>query len=120
MFYPPPLSTGEPGSFARFTFERRMPIMIDDIIAGNDFPAGIVDALRAFRVEVLEGNIRPLGEDAPDVERWRAEGAGLYGRAWLDAPWYAAEAFFFRRGFVAAVSGRRQQRVPVERSRCTQ
>jgi len=97
MFYPPPLSTGEPGSFARFTFERRMPIMIDDVIAGNDFPAGIVDALRAFRVEVLEGNIRPLGEDAPDVERWRAEGAGLYGRAWLDAPWYAAEAFFFRR-----------------------
>ncbi len=97
MFYPTPLSTGEPESFARYSFERRMPIMIDDVIAGNDFPAGIVDALRALKAEVLGGVIRPLGEDAPDVERWRAEGAGLYGRAWLDAPWYAAEAFFFRR-----------------------
>lgn len=97
MFYPPPLSTGEPGSFARYTFARRMPIMIDDILAGNDFPAGIVDALRAFKAEVASGVIRPLGEDAPDVERWQAEGAGLYGRPWLDAPWYAAEAFFFRR-----------------------
>ena len=97
MFYPPPLSTGEPGSFARYTFERRMPIMIDDIMAGNDFPADIVDALRAFKAEVADGVIRPLGEDAPDAERWQAEGAGLYGRAWLDAPWYAAEAFFFRR-----------------------
>ncbi|MEO6061787.1 MAG: damage-control phosphatase ARMT1 family protein [Thermoflexales bacterium] len=97
MFYPPPLSTGEPGSFARYTFERRMPVMIDDVIAGNDFPTDIVDALRAFKAEVAEGVIRPLGEKAPDVERWRAEGAGLYGRAWLDAPWYAAEAFFFRR-----------------------
>jgi len=97
MFYPPPLSTGEPGSFARFTFERRMPVMLEDVIAGNDFPAGILDALRAFKAEVADGVIRPLCEDAPDVERWRVEGAGLYGRAWLDAPWYAAEAFFFRR-----------------------
>ena len=102
MFYPPPLSTGEPGSFARYTFERRMPIMIDDTLAGNDFPAGIVDALRAFKAEVAGGVIRPLGDDAPDVERWRAEGASLYGRPWLDAPWYAAEAFFFRRLLEAA------------------
>jgi hypothetical protein len=97
MFYPPPLSIGEPGSFARYTFERRMPIMIDDVIAGNDFPAGIVDALRAFKAEVADGVVRPLGEDAPDVERWQVEGASLHGRPWLDAPWYAAEAYFFRR-----------------------
>ena len=97
MFYPPPLSTGEPGSFARYTFTRRMPVMIDDVIAGNDYPDDIVTALRAFKAEVVDGVIRPLGEDALDAERWRVEGAGLFGRPWLDAPWYAAEAFFFRR-----------------------
>jgi uncharacterized protein with ATP-grasp and redox domains len=97
MFYPPPLSTGEPGSFARYTFEQRMPTMIDDVIAGNAYPEDIVAALRAFKAEVAGGVIRPLGEDAPDAARWMAEGAGLYGRPWLDAPWYAAEAVFFRR-----------------------
>ena len=76
MFYPPPLSTGEAGSFARYTFERRMPVMIDDVIAGNDYPADIVDALRALKAEVAGG---VPWRAAPGHAFFRIGAAGLFG-----------------------------------------
>lgn len=94
---PPPLSTSESGSLARFTFEVRIPRIIDDVIATNRYPSDIADALRALRAEVLGGLIEPLREDAPDQADWAEWAAPLAGRRWLDAPWCLAEAFFFRR-----------------------
>ncbi len=65
--HPPPILTSEPGSFARRTFEVRIPKIVLDTIHANDFPPEIVTALSALRQEILTGVIQPLHEDAPDL-----------------------------------------------------
>lgn len=94
---PPPLYTSEPGSFARRTFAERLPRMVDDIIAWNDYPPRIVRALRALKQEIVRGKIHALTEDADDCAFWNAHAAEHIGKAWLAAPWYWAETYFYRR-----------------------
>lgn len=94
---PPPILTSEPGSFARRTFEVRIPRIIDDTILDNDFPAEIAGALRALHDEIVSGTIEPLKENAPDRPFWDAHARNYVGRSWLDVPWYWAESFFYRR-----------------------
>src|SRR5512140_3490344 len=94
---PPPLLTSEPGSFARRTFEVRIPRIIDDTIRANAFPREIVAALRALHDEIVKGEIAPLHEDAPDRAFWDAQSRPYVGWSWLDVPWYWAESFFYRR-----------------------
>lgn len=94
---PPPFLTSEPGSFARRTFEERIPRIIEETIAANDFPSEIAQALVALRSEILNGVIAPLREDAPDQAFWEAHSQDKLGRSWLDVPWYWAESFFYRR-----------------------
>jgi uncharacterized protein with ATP-grasp and redox domains len=94
---PPPLSTGETGSFARYTFAVRIPRIIEETWEHNTFPAEIVDALTALRAEILGGPIRGLQEDAADVAFWNTVSAPYIGRGWLDVPWYWAESYLYRR-----------------------
>ncbi len=94
---PPPILTSEPGSFARRTFETRVPKIILDIIAANEFPPDIVTALHALRAEVLTGVIAPLRDAGPDRPFWDEHARPYLGRSWLDVPWYWAEAFLYRR-----------------------
>lgn len=94
---PPTLLTSEPGSFARHTFEVRIPQMVNDIIAWNDYPPKIVSALRALRKEIVSGKIGPLRENAADVDFWNQNAAEHIGKVWLDVPWYWAETYFYRR-----------------------
>jgi hypothetical protein len=94
---PPLLLTSEPDSFARKTFQTRIPRIIDQVIAVNDYPAEIVTALRALRAEIVSGTIQLLHEETEDREFWNAQARAYLGRTWLDLPWYWAEAFFYRR-----------------------
>jgi hypothetical protein len=94
---PPPLMTSEPGSFARQTIVQRKPQLIRQAIEDNGYPPKIVERLEAFRDEIASEPMQPLTEDAPDVDLWNGELAALGGRAWLDAPWFFAETFFYRR-----------------------
>lgn len=94
---PPPLMTSEPGSFARQTIVQRKPQLIGQALEDNGYPHEIVRRLEAFRDEIASEPMRPLTEDAADVGLWNGELAALGGRAWLDAPWYFAETFFYRR-----------------------
>jgi len=94
---PPLLMTSEPGSFARHTFQMRIPRIVDDVIATNNYPAEIVTALRALRDEIVGGVIRPLAEETDDREFWDEHAREHIGKSWLDVPWYWAEAFFYRR-----------------------
>ncbi|MCX7839743.1 MAG: damage-control phosphatase ARMT1 family protein [Anaerolineae bacterium] len=94
---PPLLLTSEPESFARKTFQTRIPRIIDEVIAVNAYPAEMVAALRALRAEIVNGTLQLLREDAEDREFWNAQARAYLGRTWLDLPWYWAEAFFYRR-----------------------
>jgi uncharacterized protein with ATP-grasp and redox domains len=89
--------TSEPGSFAHNTLAVRVPAILRDTIAANDFSPQIVGALEELHAELLAGHIRPLQEDTPDREYWNHISAPYIGRTWLDAPWYWAEAYFYRR-----------------------
>lgn len=94
---PPLLLTSEPDSFARKTFQTRIPRIIDEVIAVNAYPAEIVTALRALRAEILSGTLQLLHEDTEDRDFWNTQARAYLGRTWLDLPWYWAEAFFYRR-----------------------
>jgi len=89
--------TSEPGSFARRTIVKRKPQIIQQVIADTPYPPDIVRALEAFAEEIATSPMQPLRESSPDVDLWNSELAKYQGRPWLDAPWYFAEAYFYRR-----------------------
>ena len=89
--------TSEPGSFARRTIVERKPQIIRQVIENNDYPSHIVQALETFAEEVAACPMRPLTRQAPDVAHWNRQVAVHRGRPWIDAPWYLAESYFYRR-----------------------
>ena len=94
---PPPILTSEPGSFARWTFECRIPRIIDEVISTNNYPREILDDLHSLRLEVTTSSIQPLTEQAADKRYWNLVANPFLGNSWLDVPSYLAEAYFYRR-----------------------
>jgi len=97
---PPPLSTGEPGSFANKTLTTRKPMIVDNVLAdfGDRFPAHTVQALQNLRAELLNNHrIRPLQTTAPDADQWAAAWQAHQDETWLNTDWFFAETFFYRR-----------------------
>lgn len=102
---PPPLMTGEPGSFANFTMTTRFPVILQNVLDDHagQYPAGIVTALQSLYDELTQGQpVRPLETAAPDGPAWAEAWQPYQGRTWLDLPWYFAEAFIYRRLVEAA------------------
>ena len=88
----------DPGSFARRTFEVRIPAILREALDLNpSFDEEIRRNIEALHAELTAGAIRGLIEDAPDRPFWDAAAAPYVGRSWLEAPWYWAEAYFYRR-----------------------
>lgn len=97
---PPPLSTGEPGSFARNTLAIRKPSIVQTILDDHavTYPEPIKQALGDLRDEVRQGQpIQPLRTAAPDAAHWAEAWRCHPHDSWLDTPWYFAEVFFYRR-----------------------
>lgn len=94
---PPVIRTSEPGSFARYTLEERVPGILRETIALNHYPDEIQGALDELYAELTGGMTRELREDALDRAFWNLVSAPHIGRSWLDVPWYWAEAYFYRR-----------------------
>jgi uncharacterized protein with ATP-grasp and redox domains len=95
---PPLIMTSDPGSFARRTFEVRIPVILMEALALNpSFDEEIRCNIAALHEELTAGAIRGLIEEAPDRPFWDAAAAPYVGRSWLEVPWYWAEAFFYRR-----------------------
>jgi hypothetical protein len=119
---PPPLMTSEPGSFAQRTIVERKPQIIRQVIADNDYAPGhqCVQALAAFKEEIISQTIRPLSEQAPDTAFWNQEMAAYDGKTWLELPWYFAETFFYRRLLEAVryfQPGPRERQDPFEKQK---
>ena len=94
---PPAIRTSDPGSFARYTLTDRVPGILRETAALNDFPDEIQRALEDLHAELIGGVVRVVREEAPDRGFWNAVSAPHLGRSWLDVPWYWAEAYFYRR-----------------------
>ncbi len=103
---PPPLMTGEPGSFAYRTMVTRIPAVIDNVLADyvDRYPPEIRQGLQRLRREVVEDKpIRPLPATTFDARQWANAWAAYPQATWLNCPWYLAEAYFYRR-LLAAVN----------------
>jgi len=95
--HPGPLMTSEPGSFAHNTFKVRVPRILDEIVELNRFPSEVLSAMRSLRNEIMSGHINPITEQAIDQMFWNTASEPWIGKSWLEAPWYWAESYFYRR-----------------------
>jgi uncharacterized protein with ATP-grasp and redox domains len=94
---PPLLMTSEEGSFAQGTILNRKPQIIRQVLADTLYPPDIVAAVKAFDHEIQTGIMQPLVEEIGHAAEWNRMLALQGVRHWLDAPWYFAEVFFYRR-----------------------
>jgi len=94
---PPPLMTSEIGSFAQRTITERKPEIIRRVIADNDYPPDIIEALHQFVNEIASKPIAPLRENTEDSSFWNTQWSKYAGKTWLEIPWYFAETYFYRR-----------------------
>ncbi|MCL1817599.1 MAG: damage-control phosphatase ARMT1 family protein [Spirochaetaceae bacterium] len=108
---PPYVSMADPGSFARYTLDKRFPEIIANVAAlRSGIPRARLDDLAR---ETAEGRISdpfqdpglPCDSDAFEAEElsaWRGEIAQYAGRLWGDAPFYFAETFLYLKILLAA------------------
>jgi uncharacterized protein with ATP-grasp and redox domains len=94
---PPYLMTSDPDSFARHTILERKPQIIRQVIADNEYPPEVVNALEDLGNEIACQPVQPLRESAADVAFWNAEVSKYAGKTWLEIPWYFAETYFYRK-----------------------
>lgn len=91
---PPIRSTA--GSFPWSVLHDRHPALIEKVRNGLPYPPSVRRALDGLADEIEEV-IRPLRQDAHDVDVWAEWGAEYYGARWYDVPFLWAESFFYRK-----------------------
>ena len=95
---PPPIVVSEENSFAYFTFCNRLPVIVNQVIEENNFNDTVLVNLETLKEDIKGGTIRNLLDtDAPDIEDWKYYIKPFLGKAWVDTPFYFAEAYFYRR-----------------------
>jgi uncharacterized protein with ATP-grasp and redox domains len=101
---PEPLRGIDSGSFAHHTVVERLPDILRNILAENDFSWPIVQQLESFIEEIPYAQIRPLNDpEAPDTSQWAQYVEPYLGLNWLQIPWFLAETYFYRR--ILALTG---------------
>ncbi|MEI7771318.1 MAG: ARMT1-like domain-containing protein [Chloroflexales bacterium] len=95
---PPPLRGAEIGSFAHNTIARRLPAIARRVLIENELAPEAARAVAALADEMPDAPLRPLRDPgAPDLALWAAYIAPYAGQSWLQAPWFVAETYFYRR-----------------------
>lgn len=93
----PPLYGNEPGSFAEDTLSRRLPGIARSLLEEH-WHVQARTRLQALVDDMPAGRLRPIQDPAaPDIANWQADLQPYLGQTWLDAPWFVAEIYFFRR-----------------------
>lgn len=95
---PAPLRGEESGSFAEDTIKRRLPDIARRVSAENALSPAQTAALEQLIAGMPFALIRPLNDHhAPDSQLWQTAVTPYRGHNWLQAPWFFAETYFFRR-----------------------
>ncbi len=95
---PPALRGCEPGTFTEATMTRRLPGIARRTAQDAAWHPQAAARLEALAADMPHGRLRPIDDPgAPDSEAWAAYLAPWLGRTWLEAPWFDAEIYFFRR-----------------------
>jgi uncharacterized protein with ATP-grasp and redox domains len=94
---PPPLCGNEPGSFAEDTLSRRLPGIARRLLDEPWHPQART-RLQTLVDDMPHGRLRPIQDPAaPDASSWQTDLQPYLGQTWLEAPWFVAELYFFRR-----------------------
>ena len=91
------LIVSEAGSFAYYTFTNRLPLIIKQVIAENDFSPSIITKLDALAQDLLEGVVRSITGAGVDIAAWSNYVSPFLGNRIIDTPFYFAETYFYRR-----------------------
>lgn len=95
---PAPLCGCDPGSFASRTLSVRLPGIARRVLLSRGWHDPARQRLQALVDEMPHGRLRPLEDSqAPDAAAWQSDLLPYLGLSWLDAPWFVAETYFFRR-----------------------
>ncbi|MGH2538658.1 MAG: damage-control phosphatase ARMT1 family protein [Candidatus Promineifilaceae bacterium] len=95
---PEPLRGRETGTFTHTSIVERLPEIGRRTLAENHFPAETAAAIEALIAEIPGAPLRPIRDPtAPDAAAWDGYFAAHQGQNWLDAPWFFAEMYFYRR-----------------------
>jgi uncharacterized protein with ATP-grasp and redox domains len=95
---PEPLSGEKEGSFAHFTVTTRLPKIIRETLADNDFPENIRKNLVDLISEIPDTPLKPLQDtSAIDVQDWRVYLRPYRDSNWLQVPWFLVEMYLYRR-----------------------
>ena len=109
---PPPISTGDPDSFAYRTIYLRKPLIINQVIENNTLTDTEIRNLINFKNDIRRGVItdpftsgNPQGDcpetspllDRGEINTWKTEIKKYSGKSWFEIPWYFAEAYFYLR-----------------------
>ena len=85
-------------TFPYHTLSTRLPGIVRQVLANHDWHAEARQGLQALADGMPLGRLRPLEDrDAPDAAAWERDLATSLGQTWLEAPWFVAETYFFRR-----------------------
>ena len=91
------ISIGEEGSFAHSTLVNRFPKIVNNVIDQYTWPPHAISSLRQLLDSIPNGMARHMkNEIHDDAEYWNRYISDLPSLRWLDLPFYAAEAIFYR------------------------
>lgn len=94
---PPRLTTEEPDSFAAFSLEKRLPVILGKLIDNADTP--VLHALQQLATEMREGKITTL---PPVIFGTLDQIIKPYsGRRWANMPFLTVELYFYARILLA-------------------
>jgi predicted aconitase with swiveling domain/uncharacterized protein with ATP-grasp and redox domains len=96
---PPPALRGcEPGTFTEHTLSKRLPDIARRVSIQKDWSKPAYENLQALAENMPQGRIRLLNDSgASEIEFWSDWLKPHLGKTWLEAPWFPAEVYFFRR-----------------------
>ncbi len=97
ILLPPRLTTDEPGSFAAFSLEKRLPVILSKLIENADMP--VAHALQQLATEMREGKITTL---PPMIFGTLDQAIKPYsGQYWANMPFLTVELYFYARILLA-------------------
>jgi hypothetical protein len=95
---PDPIRGADPDSFAQYTFTERLPNIARQVTTDGSWSSEAVQSLTTLVDVMPEGLLSPLLDNgAPDSAEWERFLRPHLDQTWLQAPWFVAEMYFFRR-----------------------
>ena len=95
---PEPIRGADPDSFAQYTISERLPNIARQVITNGSWSPDSVQSLTTLVDEMPDGLLSPLLDNgAPDSAEWERFLHPHLDQTWLQAPWFMAEIYFFRR-----------------------